>query len=294
MKKLALLAISLMTCGMVHALPVGNPAEPALYTDGIFWEGATACCDPCDPCASWCDWFSWRLGFYGDYVFNRHLETKATGAFAGEVERTTISTNAGLITVGICDTVDLFATVGVSNLQLITNDKIFLVFDDFGKNGDILFSPKFSWSVGARWAIISCGNFALGLEGQYFQFSPNMDRWLTQANDDQSFTYFNTNRGATYSEWQAGLGASYVIETCGGVNVVPYAAFQAAGAKLKWNTTHITINGIDDYNMRQLKESKTWGWALGSTIMFNDAFGLGVEGRWANEKAVYVNGQVRF
>nr|ANW12150.1 major outer membrane protein A [Chlamydia pecorum] len=122
----------------LHALPVGNPAEPSLLIDGTIWEGMSG--DPCDPCATWCDAISLRVGFYGDYVFDRVLKTDVSKTFSmgqaptgnsaanftAPTERPNPAynkhmqdaewfTNAGYIALNIWDRFDIFCSLGATS-----------------------------------------------------------------------------------------------------------------------------------------------------------------------------------
>ncbi|WP_348663560.1 porin [Chlamydia vaughanii] len=143
MKKLLKSALFFAATGLatspLHALPVGNPAEPSLLIDGTMWEGSPA--DPCDPCSTWCDAISIRAGYYGDYVFDRVLKTNAKKTVSDMAEApkgTTITnsstpverpnfaynkqlqdaewfTNAAYLALNIWDRFDVFCTLGATN-----------------------------------------------------------------------------------------------------------------------------------------------------------------------------------
>ena len=112
MKKLFATLLTVMACSAAHALPVGNPSDASLLCDGLLWEGH--CGDPCDPCLSWSDAFSIRVGFYGDYVFNRHL--KGDHRIRKQIDHTKLITNAALITANFWDRFDVFTTLGATKL----------------------------------------------------------------------------------------------------------------------------------------------------------------------------------
>jgi hypothetical protein len=79
-KKHFLLAYFLVFSCTLEALPLGNPLEPALLGNGI--------------CTPWCYPSSrFSIGFYGDYVFNRHLRVHGVGP-ERQVHKTRIITNA--------------------------------------------------------------------------------------------------------------------------------------------------------------------------------------------------------
>ncbi len=61
----------------MYALPIGNPSEASLCTQGVFFGGSN--CNTCDPCFCWFDAWSLRLGYYGDFVFNRNLRLAEEG-----------------------------------------------------------------------------------------------------------------------------------------------------------------------------------------------------------------------
>ncbi len=161
MKKLlksVLVFAALGSASSLQALPVGNPAEPSLMIDGILWEGFGG--DPCDPCTTWCDAVSLRLGYYGDYVFDRVLKTdvakmfemgaaptKADGALDADPTQSTeranpaygkhfqdaeMFTNAAFMALNIWDRFDVFCTLGATNGYLKGNSASFNLVGLFG------------------------------------------------------------------------------------------------------------------------------------------------------------------
>lgn len=276
MKKLFVAVLAILASGAAYALPVGNPSEASLLSDGIFFEGN--CGDPCDPCISWCDSFSLRLGFYGDYVFNRHMEVRSDGPDIEDVE---IFTNAAYFALNFWNRFDVFATVGSTNFELDTNASAF-----GGTNGARFElesdSACASWSVGGRATLWECGCTSLGLEGQYFRANPDVKR-ITTASALSAYPEYS----ARYHEWQVGLGVSHRINI-----FVPYVA-------VKWSRARWDLGGetfvLSGTNVTQdLENKKSWGYAVGVSLIDCEKAALTVEGRFADEKAVYVNGQIRF
>jgi len=287
MKKLALTTLTVLSCGMAYALPVFNPTEASLYTNGTWWS--TSCCDPCDPCFSWCDAFSLRVGFYGDYVFQRNLE-RSNGHI---VDSTTIFTNGGTLTLNICDWIDVWGMVGASKIKLHGDAALFATANPFSFI-DLDFRSTVSWAVGARATIWECNNFGIGVEGQYFQTTPE----LGFIGDESGFVRNDAGgktAGSTYGEWQAGLGASYTYSTgCPGTEFVPYIAVKWAGATFSLDNNTYVTHAANTYQLQNLTASKLWGYAVGVTATINHAFGVSVEGRWGDESAVSVDSQLRF
>jgi major outer membrane protein len=195
MKKLITMACALLFAGGIYALPVGNPADARLLTTGIFCEGSCQECDLCDPCFSWCDAFSFRFGFYGDYVFNRHLcisNSDFDDDNDRDIEHTEIFTNAGYLALNFCNRFDLFATLGQTNLFLETSARDFVLHGlmhgivvitamphdvrtplDLASSRFFLeTSDRFSWSVGANGILWECGCWTLGRKVNILETTP--------------------------------------------------------------------------------------------------------------------------
>lgn len=292
MKKLVVTILTLLTCGAAYALPVGNPTEASLFLNGA-WMDNNSCCDPCDPCFSWADSLSFRLGYYGDFVFSRHLKKRGEegSGTGGHIRDGEIFTNAGYLALNFCNRFDIFTTLGASDMRIRTNGVSFAAINQLI---ELDFRERFSWSVGARATLWECNCFGIGLEGQYFQFKPELDHYINY--NTGAFTYFNgSQRHQRYHEWQVGLGASYRFATsCPTVAFVPYTAVKWSRARHNMRNFTFTDDLGTLFTLHDLRSAKHWGWALGITMELCDMIGVTVEGRWADENALYVNGQFRF
>lgn len=295
MKKLVTTTLlCLLTGGAAYSLPVGNPSEANLFTQGLWWGGCD--CDFCDPCFCWFDAWDVRVGYYGDFVFNRHLEVDHEGTGrAHDIRETEINTNAGYFVLNICNVLDVFGTLGETRLRFQTNQD---AWTTLSTNSDCVFltDSSFSWSIGARAGLFSWKCFTVGIEGQYFRTHTDVTTFIDGVFN--LYDYFNDNNEASYSEWQVGLGLSYMIKTvCPELAIVPYVAtkWSRAHFRSKLEFTHQTgseTTGL--FTLHNLKADKLWGFATGVTFTMCDSFGVTVEGRWCDEKALYVNGQFRF
>ena len=272
MKKLVMLALSTLTSGIVCALPVGNPSDPSLLSDGIFCEGKG--CDPCDPCTTFWDCISFRAGFYGDYVFNRHMRIERRRGQS--IEHTKVITNAGLLVWNFYDRFDLFATLGETNIEIETGVKnsFTAAGTPFGRIV-LETSSAFSYSVGARVSIWEVGNTTLGAEGQYFYSRPNVSRLEEAA----LAAVYPNKLDVRYREWQVGAGISHRINM-----FVPYIAIKGGRTRIM-GERGVLPNFINN---------KSWGYAVGVTLIGCERVSLTAEGRFADEKALHVNGQIRF
>lgn len=297
MKKLCVTVLTFLTCGMLYALPVGNPSDASLLTNGLFWEGL--CPEPCDPCVPWHDAVSFRLGFYGDYVFNRHLELDTDRDAV--IEDAEIFTNAAYLALNFYERFDIFSTLGVSNLFIDTSSTAFIISfdalvesDEFGRTV-IESSSDFSWSIGARATLWELGCTSLGAEAQYFYMKPNIRRVTVNASTQTGIiSLYNDFFDAKYREWQFGLGISHRFHS-----FIPYLAVKWSRAKLSFDNIQFTIENFlprEDaiFQLYNLKSQKSFGWAIGCSLVDFEKVSLTVEGRFADEKALHVNGQLRF
>lgn len=276
MKKILAILLSGLCTGAI-ALPVGNPNEAAFLCSGAICDAPLSCCYSIDS-------LSLRAGYYGDYVFNRYLETTSSHI---QVETTNIHTNAAYLALNFMDRVDLFTTLGVSCIEIETNSIIFGPFvNPF--YAEIVTKADFSWSVGARAILFECSNFIWGIEGQYFNFSPSNIKYIYD-----SVYVFNTdelNYDIKYYEWQVGTGVSWQIYSF----LIPYAAVKVSRAKIDLNTISFS-NGLGPTITVPPFQSKRYvGAALGLSLVGSDCVALTFEGRFFDENALYVNAQFRF
>lgn len=287
MKKLFVTVLSFLACGAAYALPVGNPSEASLLWDGIVFEGY--CADPCDPCGCWWDALSFRVGFYGDYVFERHLKVDGTAPSLrnnSKIDHTTIMTNAGYLALNFWNRFDVFATLGGTHISMEAQDSVFFFAPQFSSSGNFIVESNtaFSWSAGARATLWECGCTALGIEGQYFQTRPNLVR-------AESFGLFDVSPDTRFkhAEWQVGLGVSHRIGF-----FVPYIAAKWSQERMSFGSDVYTTPAGSAFSVPNLKSYKRWGYAVGFSLVGCEKLSVSAEGRFGDERALYVNGQIRF
>lgn len=288
MKKLIATVLTILSCGAAYALPLGNPSEASLLCDGLFMEGA--CYDFCQPGVAWCDSISLRFGYYGDFVFNRHLEGDETH-FGSDIQDTEIYTNAGYLALNIFDRADLFATFGGTNFWLRANAVNF-----GGPSGEKFIletETDFSWSIGARVTFWQCGCTRFGLVGQYFETKPDVRRITIR---DQVSIYPDPDFDLKYHEWQVGFGLSHRIW-----NLVPYFGAKISGVKVNFDNARTTLllqtGSVQTpylITLRDLHNRFEGGFVIGVSLVDCEKMTMTVEYRFPDEKALYVNGQIRF
>ena len=219
-----------------------------------------------------------RLGFYGDYVFNRRLRGN-TGEQTLTIQRVQLSTNAGLIVLHLWDRLDLFGTIGAT--KIVVTVKV----GGFERNLSYFTDP--SYSGGGRLTLLDWQGLYAGIEGQYFYTHVKPEQ-LFSPGPTTSFTSFGS-RNEDYNEWQVSLAAAYRFQDFAHFAFIPYAGIQLA--RVQWNRAQ---NLVGTTRVPDLIQQQTTGWALGVTGLMNDLIAVTVEGRWANEKALSVIGQLSF
>jgi major outer membrane protein len=268
MKILSLTALFL-TSATLYALPIGNPSEPALLRQGVIFRGS--CENPARPFQGlWCS-SSMRLGFYGDYVFNRHTEaitdvpSSDSNFFDVKLEQTQLFTNAALIEFNFWNRIDLFGTVG--NSKIVLN-----VQGPLHERLNVETSSDLSWSLGGRATLLECNSSFFGTEVQYFYTNPHVNRETLGTGS----TYPN-KESIKYREWQIGFAASHLFSI-----FLPYIG-------IKWS------HAMGSFPVFvEMESSHDFGYAVGASILASERAIFTVEGRFVDEKAIHVNGQFRF
>ena len=296
MKRLAILGIFAVSA--LQALPLVNPADSVMYTNGICWhQGENSCCFPSCDYDCWLDRFSMRFGFSGDYVFDRNVEVKhalvgAAGSLfpeGGDFMTTTIMTNAGTFCVNYADWIEAYVGFGVTNFSIRTSSSVFSDATPVMASHD--FNPTVSYLVGAAAPIWQKGNFILGVQAQYFYAYPNANHFVRQ--NDGRLHYSAHSDRAKYVEYQGAIAVSYNFEY-EFFSIVPFGGIQFSG--LSWNLSSINNRLIDasTYFFPKAHEQQVVGWTIGTSMYLCNRGGVTIEGRFANEKALNVSGQLVF
>lgn len=284
MKKLSIAILTFLACNVAHALPLGNPSEASLLYDGLFLKGC--CYDICQPGVSLCDGTSLRFGFYGDFVFNRHLEVDAHD-IGDDIEDTELFTNAAYLALNFYNTIDIFSTLGASNCWISANAANFGSLN--GSRFILETDTDFSWSIGARATFLKYGCTQFGVEGQYFYMHPHIKRTTVQKSVSVYPDHFIHLK---YREWQIGFGVSHRIWM-----FVPYFGAKLSGVKVDFGDAFYQVlvqTNTFSFDLRDLKNRFLGGFVLGVSLIDCERMALTLETRFPDEKAVYVNGQLRY
>jgi hypothetical protein len=183
-----------------------------------------------------------------------------------------INTNAGFFALNYCNLIEAFGTAGQSDFQYTLAQP----------NQIVNFFPAISWSAGLR-SSYRCGHWIFGLEGQYMQ-AKHTSAYTTNLTSGV-VSYFNHSVSGTYREAQGGFGLAYHLESFESFDFVPYL-----GMRFGYFSDSFSLQSLP-YKTRA---DKSVGYAAGATFLLGHAIGMTIEGRYGDEKALFVNGQFRF
>lgn len=263
----------------LHGLPIGNPSEPAF---SYRYEAEIE--NNCLQDALWCGCFnigsfSPRLGYYGDFVYNRHLKVEE----GRKIEKAKLFTNAGYLAIAFCDQIELFGTIGVTKLE---TELATVAINPAIRTRRVSFesSANFSWSLGARLVLWELEGFTLGAESQYFDAKLPIFRFATQNPTEGSF--YPSDVKFRYREWQIGGGLSYTYCSY----FTPYIGVKWSMAKVA--THHFLIPQLG--SLTNWENDMNFGYAIGLSFTDFSPMSVTVEARFADEKAFYLNAQLSF
>ena len=283
--------ISLVTLTMslsLQALPVGNPWEASLHTDGVFCKGD---CPSYKGSSRWSDAWSYRIGFYGDFVFDRHMQvdTKPSNA---HLHNTTIHTQAAYIACNAWNRIDLFCTLGTTNIRFAAPEKTFGNPVPANDHTILETVTDFSWSFGVRGTLWQCGCLGVGAEAQFLSARPSVN--FAHNLGFESLEYQPSNVILKYREWQIGVGVAYRINImCNGTAFIPYFAIKGGRATMGLDNFSIP-SGANRNTFFNLECDDNWGYAVGATLLGCNKLSVTAEARFIGEKALYINSQLRF
>jgi major outer membrane protein len=255
----------------LSALPLGNPIDASLLFNGIFTQ-PTSQREEYSSFFNNCS-YNFRLGYFGDYVYNRHLEVHHDDT--KEIRQTEISTNAGYIGVTLLDLAELFSTFGASRINITALQSV------WGPNPNnftyLLSDTDFSWSVGLRGTIWQWCGFGIGAEGQYFTTQPNLSTFRVEGGVPEYLEF-----DLKFREWQVGVGAAYQIQVGCFSAIIPYAGIKFSCATLKTGNAK-NFEGTDTFF--NLRNQRYFGYAVGLTFITNAIWSVSGEARFVDERA---------
>jgi hypothetical protein len=247
MKKIigiAFLAISTS----VQALYNGNPALPRIPEEGFYLAKEA--------------WMAIRIGYEGDYVFNRKMNH--------HVHEFKILENFGTATFTFFDRLDLYASGGSFCAKIRQQDETRLEFET---------NSAPTWKVGSRLILWEYGETYLTFNFGYMQaYSRIKD--ISQ----NAVPLERNNAKLFYHEIEGGLGVAHHIDI-----FIPYLGIEAsrAWAKLK-NLGAVGIGHLNIHSRNPVGVFLGCGLSPGCKVILN------VEVRLVDEQAISLSGDLRF
>ncbi len=241
-----------------HALYFGNPSEPDMIEEGLFFSSE--------------NWGSAKLGYEGDYCFDRKLRSK--DGVQGRIDKFSYLMNQGVLTFNFFDTVEIYGSVGSLNAFISHRPK------PDQKQREYQTSDRLTWGGGTRLELFHWGATTLSADGKY-QYSHPHVKWNSLSGDS-----FTTAAKLTYREYQAGLGLSHQMNV-----FIPYIAGFYSHVKGKLYGIRSNILPVSHFSL----QSREWiGMAVGCGFSSSCLFDLNIEARMFSEQAVTVSGNLKF
>ena len=289
MKKIVATFLTTLIPFNLMALPLGNPLEPSLLTKGVF----SCCLCPTNGSPNFCDVWGLKIGYYGDFVWDRHMQI-SNQENRSRVRGIEMETDAALITLNFWNRIDLFCTLGGTEIFLINPDGVFnpSPFEDNRRRVTITTNTDFAWSCGFRGTIWECGCFGLGAEVQYAHARP---RLFSLTIDDFARFQLSPSTHIDYKEWQVGIGVAYRIPIPGRcISLVPYFGAKWAHAIMNVSRSAIPLTPTIIYNLPNFENEKDFGGAVGIALVGCSRAALSLEGRFGDESAIHIDFHFRF
>lgn len=299
MKKLLSVITGLIASSALYALPVLNPAAPALLTDGAFMCGEEGC-------------WGIKFGYRGDFVFDRHLKTRSlvspVAPFGSNNvrQRYELYANEGVLTLNLWNLVDVYGFVGAANTRaegfvpgvIPVNPVIAVTTADVVQRT----CSNTIWGVGIK-AVLwdycwgNCGTTYLGVDGQYESFRPRTPRGVIE-NAQPLVFLAGSNGRIRYQEAQGSIGIAHRI-----CNLVPYVAVKYSRARVR-NYGPISVlspfDGVtalpvlDTTIASRVSSNQRVGYVVGTSLVDANRMSVTAEARFIDEKALSIAADIRF
>ncbi len=244
------------------AMLIGNPAEPALGTTGIFTTPK-----------AWC---TLRAAFFEDYIYHQRFQDEFKLEGSEHVKTfSKLSTNAGMLTLNFKNRIDFYGIAGASRLQI---------------NQEIYSKMQLAWGCGGKLVIFRTDRFYVGADIKYFETDQQPIYFLSEGlafnlAGDFLLQYKETQTSVGFC-FRTGCIAPYIYATYLIAKFEPDPMIALA----RWPLSDLLI----DVMCKSAILKRRFGLGLGATLLSDGKSTLAVESRMFNQNAVDVNLEVRF
>ncbi len=223
--------------------------------------------------------FESQAGFWGNYVFNRHLTLTKSER---EVPKTEIYTSGGLVSYAPIDRVQIDIGLGVTDIKFNTYLSSISLEDAGSENIFVETDASFSYSLGVRAKAFTFHNFTAGFEAEYFSARPRVHSLTNRVYD--SIVYPNAH--LKYQETQLGCALTYPLTISNFATFIPYAGVKFSHVHGTFSDILVSISGVDiPLSYIELKQDRSIGYAIGSTLFNGTIWNITAEGRFSDETA---------
>jgi len=243
--------------------PVGNTAAPALIREGFLIPSSS--------------WVNFRVGYEGDFVGNGNLKQVVEGI--GPVDTFQQYTNSGTVTLNILERLDLYGIIGSSRVMTDWRIERGTKITRF----QLETFYHFLYGLGARGIVYEWDKLCIGMGGRY-SFCNYQPSYLTA----NAVPVAVGEARLKWREWQIDLDLSYHIDL-----FTPYLGVKYSNANAKLGTFTTTISG-SGVGANEFENKTPVGMVIGCSISNGKYFMLNVEGRFFDEEAVTISGDLRF
>lgn len=259
-----------------YAVPMYNPAQASLLPCAVCSKVR-----PINYCDPW-DSMSLNIGFTGSYVFQHQMMAHLRNN-KDIVRDFRIRTNASYLALNICEVVELFSTVGATDIFVDFPPKAVNKPNSSTKL-ELELSTAYSLSFGGRATAYRCDNFFFGFEVEYFRTKPSIIS--IEATPVNQINY-------KYNEWQISGGGSYLI-SLGSIEFVPYLGIHYGRTSFSAKQLGVTDPDGDNLAFVTLTQLHHVGYSFGTTIIGCQKIQLTAEATFLSEVAFTFNSSFRF
>ncbi len=269
MKKWILGTIVQFSClTQIYSAYSGNPADPMLGNGNL-------CCNE----SFWIP----KIGYQRDYITDRKLKGRNL-LVTDRLDEFELISDRGTIAFDFCNRIEVNGSVGAGRLFMRARPHNLTALQ---KHEDFQFKDGTMWSVGGKAILFDWCNTFISASGVYQHFHGRAAWDGLHTLDPRG-----TRTRVHFHEWQFSVGAAYNF-CC----IVPYINVNFSGL-VKSKITNLqsvpadagttTLDHID------LRQRRVAGLSLGTSFTPVDCFYVTVEAQVINERALTLQGQLRF
>lgn len=272
MKKILCSLSAFVLSSTLFCMPVLNPAEPAYVTQGL----VLPCCEGL---------LGVKFGYRGDFVYALKLK----GDNRENHRNFSLIANEGVLTINFARMIDLYGFLGAANYSLVGqklrgHHEQRKVFVEFASSSTLI------TGIGLK-AILWEGNIGVGGK-TYLTFDYAYEYMSTAP-----FSYLKVNNsmvmnpgvGYKFHEGQAALTLGHKIK-----KLLPYFSVLWAYGRTNPGDKTTFDSGTNEIRFNTLKSYKNIGFAIGAAYLDDCRMSLTFEGRFVNEIAFTIAGNLKF